>query len=234
MNQKFEINPKKYYEKVETEKAMERTDIVSKERTRRRGELILRQIPIGETVVEIGMGKGELAEVLRKKGFDYKGTDISKEKAKKYGGKVEDVTKLSFKNESIDVIICSEVLEHIPEVDTAIMEIQRVLKLGGKAIITVPNKEKLRTDLCIHCNKPTPRSGHLHRFEKKEFTKVLKFEGFEIIKIKEFGSLIHGYDALAKVESHLPFPLWAIWDKLLCKFVRPVYLMVVVKKNKVW
>ncbi|KYC46920.1 MAG: hypothetical protein AMQ74_01731 [Candidatus Methanofastidiosum methylothiophilum] len=122
-------------------------------------------------------------------------------------------------------------MEHIPEVDLAISEIHRVLKKGGRAVITVPNKEKLRTDLCIHCHKVTPRSGHLWRFEKKEFAENLRSEGFKVIKSKEFGCLAHGYDPLAKLESKLPFAIWNIWDIVLCKLVKPVYLMMVVIKE---
>lgn len=50
-----------------------------------------------------------------------------------------DLTALSFKDESFDKIICSEVLEHIPEDGRAVSELYRVLKKGGKIGATVPN-----------------------------------------------------------------------------------------------
>jgi SAM-dependent methyltransferase len=49
---------------------------------------------------------------------------------------VEDVTKMNFKTDSIDAIVCISVLQHVFDIHTSIDEILRVLKPGGKAIIT--------------------------------------------------------------------------------------------------
>lgn len=50
----------------------------------------------------------------------------------------EDITKLSFKDNSFDVIFCSHVFEHIEDDRKAMTEIYRVLKNGGFAILQVP------------------------------------------------------------------------------------------------
>ena len=49
-----------------------------------------------------------------------------------------DATQLPFANESIDKIICSEVLEHIPDYVAVLHEIHRVLKPGGTLAVTIP------------------------------------------------------------------------------------------------
>ena len=59
------------------------------------------------------------------------------------GVKNIDLTNLSYKNNFFDLIICNHVLEHIQDDNKAIFEMYRVLKKGGKAIITVPINEKL-------------------------------------------------------------------------------------------
>lgn len=51
---------------------------------------------------------------------------------------VTDSQKLSFADNKFDIVVCHQVLEHVPEADEAVFEIFRVLKSGGKAIITVP------------------------------------------------------------------------------------------------
>lgn len=49
---------------------------------------------------------------------------------------VADVCCLPFKDEEFGVVLCTEVLEHLPNPSMAIKEMQRVLKNGGKIILT--------------------------------------------------------------------------------------------------
>jgi SAM-dependent methyltransferase len=49
-----------------------------------------------------------------------------------------DVTAIQYPNDYFDVILCSHVLEHVPEDRKAIAELFRVLKPGGWAILQVP------------------------------------------------------------------------------------------------
>lgn len=50
----------------------------------------------------------------------------------------EDVTALSFDDQSLDVIISCDVLEHVPDYRRALVEFSRVLKPGGRLLLTVP------------------------------------------------------------------------------------------------
>lgn len=50
----------------------------------------------------------------------------------------EDMVRLSYPNESFDLVLHSETLEHTPDVDRALAEIHRVLKPGGVTIFTAP------------------------------------------------------------------------------------------------
>lgn len=53
--------------------------------------------------------------------------------------KKSNIYKLPYENNSFDLIICSEVLEHLKDDKKALKELHRVLKPNGKLIITVPN-----------------------------------------------------------------------------------------------
>lgn len=55
-----------------------------------------------------------------------------------------DVTAIDFANDSFDLIICSHVLEHVPQDHVAIKELFRVLKSGGTAILQVPISASLQ------------------------------------------------------------------------------------------
>ena len=62
---------------------------------------------------------------------------------------IGDITKLNFKNNTFDLIICNHVLEHIIDDRTAMNEIYRVLKKDGIGILQVPidkNLEKKVSD----------------------------------------------------------------------------------------
>lgn len=50
----------------------------------------------------------------------------------------EDICRLSLKDQSVDGLVCLEVLEHVPDYPVALAEFARVLKPGGQLIITVP------------------------------------------------------------------------------------------------
>jgi len=56
------------------------------------------------------------------------------------GERHEDAQALTFADRSFDVVISSETLEHIPNLDKALDEIARVLRPGGVHVFTIPLK----------------------------------------------------------------------------------------------
>ncbi len=52
--------------------------------------------------------------------------------------RVQDVTSLSFRDSSMDAVVCQDVLEHVPDYRAALREFSRVLKPGGTLVMTVP------------------------------------------------------------------------------------------------
>ena len=57
----------------------------------------------------------------------------------------EDIQHLTFPSAVFDVILCSHVLEHVPDDAAAMSEIHRVLKPGGVALIMVPVRPEVPT-----------------------------------------------------------------------------------------
>jgi SAM-dependent methyltransferase len=57
------------------------------------------------------------------------------------GAVCEDITKLTFADESLDMIVSSDVLEHVPDAAAAFRESARVLRPGGVHIFTVPPRQ---------------------------------------------------------------------------------------------
>jgi SAM-dependent methyltransferase len=50
----------------------------------------------------------------------------------------EDLLNLSYANAEFDLVLHSDTLEHVPDLDRALREIHRILKPGGSTIFTVP------------------------------------------------------------------------------------------------
>jgi|SRR5450631_2796329 SAM-dependent methyltransferase len=62
----------------------------------------------------------------------------------KDGAVCEDITALTFRSGSFDLIVSSEVLEHVPRLDRALAESARVLRPAGAHLFTVPPRARTR------------------------------------------------------------------------------------------
>jgi ubiquinone/menaquinone biosynthesis C-methylase UbiE len=100
----------------------------------------------GRKLLDVGSGKGIFVAALRAHGYDAEGIEPSEallEIAKKnfpdYTFRGGSATALPYPAASFDCVICIEVLEHIPETETAIRELTRVLKPGGRLVIIDKN-----------------------------------------------------------------------------------------------
>lgn len=120
------------------------------EETRRKGLLKLLKPMPGERVLDVGCGRCGDILFFSSRGAKFIGIDFSElsvvegRRNLKDAGEdtplmVADALRLPFRDEAFDKVCCKEVLEHIPNYETAIEEIARVLKVGGIAAITCPN-----------------------------------------------------------------------------------------------
>jgi SAM-dependent methyltransferase len=74
------------------------------------------------------------AEVV---GSEYLGHDIAPGEQRD-GVRHEDALHLSFEDESFDVVLSNDVYEHVPDIEQALREAQRVLRPGGSMLATIP------------------------------------------------------------------------------------------------
>lgn len=96
--------------------------------------------------LDLGCGDGlKSGPWVSENAASYLGADISSTavaKARESGLSaevIEDAASLPFDDNSFDVVICMEVMEHLFRPDKAAVEIVRVLRPGGKLLATVPN-----------------------------------------------------------------------------------------------
>jgi ubiquinone/menaquinone biosynthesis C-methylase UbiE len=120
-------------------------------------------------ILNVGCGTGGTIKMLEKYG-DVDNVDISEDAIKfmKKEGytKIKKVegTKLPYKDKSFDLVIALDVLEHIEYDKEALKEWERVLKPGGKVLLTVPAYQRLWSehDISLYHFRRY-RKGELHR-----------------------------------------------------------------------
>jgi len=96
-----------------------------------------------------------------------------------------DVTQIPFEDNSVDILICNHVLEHVPDYKKAMGEIYRVLRKGGFAILQTPYSELLNQNFeDENINTEALRlffyaqEDHVRFFSKKQFFSDLEEAGF--------------------------------------------------------
>jgi len=65
----------------------------------------------------------------------------------------QDITALTFPNESFDLIVSSDVLEHVPSLENAFSESRRVLRPGKDHLFTVPPRSKTKKRAEFRCGE---------------------------------------------------------------------------------
>lgn len=155
-------------------------------------EHIIDAIPKGiNNVLDVGCGSGYLLSNIRSS-FGIYGMDLSHNRIMAASSRLphckfieSKAEEIAIKPDSFDLIVLSEVLEHIPEYKKALRELVDVAK--RYIIITVPNEKEIIKIKCPKCHFEHFLDGHINIFSKKTLASLLSaYPDVKIIKIKTF------------------------------------------------
>lgn len=160
-----------------------------------RFKMVIKRLASG-SVLDVGAYFGDFLNFASEAGHEIAGTEVNESRvalANKLLG--VNVIKQDFRNGELstfgdnehDNVVCTEVIEHVPDHQYAISELARVAR--KRVIITVPYMESIKEVCCLHCCKYTPLSGHLHSYENDSFEALLP-HGWKIAEKRLFGRTI--------------------------------------------
>ena len=189
-------------------------------------------------VADLGMGGGQLVDLVRRAGYPVLGCDIAASNCARAArarglqsappGNVmlsaADLYRLPLASGSLRTVFVSEVLEHLEEPDVALREVSRVMAPGAVLVTSCPWRERLAYHLCIHCNRLTPANAHLHTVDEAIMTGWLKAAGLRVQGFAYFNHRVCPPLALSRRTRLLPYPVWRACERaLLAVWRRPAH-----------
>jgi ubiquinone/menaquinone biosynthesis C-methylase UbiE len=103
------------------------------------------------------------------------------------------ITRLPFSDALFHKVICSEVLEHIPDDSQAVSELTRVLKPGGILAVSVPSHFTESVCWKISDDYHNTPGGHIRIYKQQEIVDLLKKFNLEVYAIRYKHALHSAY-----------------------------------------
>ena len=161
-------------------------------------------------VLDVGCGAGTFLEAAGRAGWKAIGVEVSRtasEHIRQRGFEVfcGELQQANYPHDHFDVVIASEVLEHVPDPRTMIEEIARVLRPGGLLWATTPHGRGISARLLGSKWSIVCPPEHLQLFSVASMKKLLGSAGFRKVSVATHGtnpfeilhSLRHGAKGVA-------------------------------------
>jgi len=142
-------------------------------------------------LLEIGFGAGALLQAATRAGWTAEGLEISQpavDHLRKAGLKVfcGELAEARYPDACFDVVVATELLEHIDDPENLVRETARILRPGGLFWATTPNIGGVSGRL-LGVKWTMVCADHLHLFSERGMSKMLETAGFKRVRIKTDG-----------------------------------------------
>jgi SAM-dependent methyltransferase len=188
-------------------------------------------LPAGARVVDLGCGSGVFTNLLRRRGYQCVGVDLSPNliaiARANFSGiefRTGDIERLPFPDSSFDGVLLSGVLHHLPERSRCAAEVFRILRPGGKFVAFDPNR--MNPFMWLYRDRSSPFYSPVGVTENerpvlaKEAASTFQAAGFSV-RTEYLSNLRYRYVASARVRWLLP--LYNAIDSMMFApgFMRP-------------
>jgi SAM-dependent methyltransferase len=164
----------------------------------RRRALLLSAVRPGDRVLDLGCGAGRFLAALAEAGAEPVGVEVSAaalERARRNapGAELALVAPggpLPLDHGSVDLVWCSEVLEHVADTAALLVEVRRVLRRGGRALVTVPYHGRVQGALVALSRFEAhfdPLGEHLRFYTRRSLAATLRGAGLEPVRVRAWG-----------------------------------------------
>jgi ubiquinone/menaquinone biosynthesis C-methylase UbiE len=154
-----------------------------------RAELDRLPLPAGAHVLDAGCGSGRTLVELVRYGGEVSGIELdtgAAELARRRGlGEVQvgRLEELPWDDATFDLITCLDVIEHVPDDVTALVELRRVARPGGWLLVTVPAYQSL-------WSQHDEANHHYRRYSRAALRMAARSAGWQIQRMSSFNSLL--------------------------------------------
>jgi SAM-dependent methyltransferase len=162
---------------------------------------LMRGVPAGRAV-DVGPGPGGNAAVLRDLGWRVTGvelTDVGARLCAERGLAVVrgDATRLPVADQSVDLVMSTDVWEHVDDHEAVAAEAFRVLRPGGRLLVAVPAGMEMWSghDVAL---------GHVRRYERHELVDLVERHGFAIQDVGSWNVLLRPVAKLRRSRTAAP------------------------------
>ena len=164
----------------------------------RRRALLLAEAERGERVLDLGCGAGRFVAALLDAGTDAVGVELAEaalERARRNvpGAELQLLGPdgaIPLEDASVDLVWCSEVLEHVPDTAGLLSEARRVLRTGGRLLVTTPSHDLPRRALIALLRfdeHVDPLGQHVRFYSRRSLRRVLDSFAFEAVHVTSIG-----------------------------------------------
>jgi 2-polyprenyl-6-hydroxyphenyl methylase/3-demethylubiquinone-9 3-methyltransferase len=169
-----------------------------------RRDWLLARVAPGEHVLDAGCGDGTFAAALAEHGARVVGVDVALEALRRARDRhpgldlrlTPEGGPLPLDAQSVDVVWAGEVIEHVLDTPGFLAELRRVLRFGGRLLLTTPDHPlalRLRLALSARAFEAhfDPRVDHLRFYTGRSLTAVLRDHGFDDVRIERRGRRLY-------------------------------------------